>query len=194
METNAHTLSNLVVHGHWNNAFPSASESQSYDRVDKTILATILYGTLTHRPGWPLSLVDVASLGSGIRDGRAARVAKASANRWLSFRSFYTYVLRGTPLYVNCCSYTRASSLMAVRSTPFLSSFFQGCVQLPILAFTLNTAPTRRDFFRSDQATPRGELEAARAFGMSGWTLYRCIILPSAFSGGALRLIATKSS
>ena len=33
---------------------------------------------------------------------------------------------------------------------------------------------------RSDKATSRGEIEAARAYGMSGLTLYRCIILPSA--------------
>ena len=69
-----------------------------------------------------------------------------------------------------------------MRSTPLLSSFFLDALNCTILAFTLNTAAyTTEIFCGAIKATPRGEIEAARACGMSGLSLYRCIILPSAF-------------
>jgi arginine/ornithine transport system permease protein len=48
------------------------------------------------------------------------------------------------------------------------------------LAFTLNTvAYTTEIFAGALRATPAGEIEAARAYGLSGWQLYRRILLPS---------------
>ena len=50
-----------------------------------------------------------------------------------------------------------------------------------LLAFTLNTcAYTTEIFAGAIRATPYGEIEAARAYGMSPFTLYRRVILPSA--------------
>jgi len=50
-----------------------------------------------------------------------------------------------------------------------------------ILALTLNTAAYTTEIFAGAiRATPAGEIESARAFGMSRFTLYRRIILPSA--------------
>ena len=45
----------------------------------------------------------------------------------------------------------------------------------------LNTGAYSAEIFRGAiQAVPHGEVEAARACGMSGWLLYRRIILPKA--------------
>ena len=143
-----------------------------------------LYGTLTRPTGLAITLwLTVASLGLGFVMAVPLAIAKASTNRWLSFPvSFFTYVIRGTPLYIQLLLlYTGVYSLDAVRSTPYLSSFFKDAFNCTIMAFTLNTAAYTTEIFSGAiKATPRGELEAARAFGMSGWTLYRCIILPSA--------------
>jgi len=143
-----------------------------------------LYGTLTRPTGLAITLwLTVASLGLGFVMAVPLAIAKASPNRWLSFPvSFFTYLIRGTPLYIQLLLlYTGVYSLDAVRSTPYLSSFFKDAFNCTILAFTLNTAAYTTEIFSGAiKATPRGELEAARAFGMSGWTLYRCIILPSA--------------
>ena len=49
------------------------------------------------------------------------------------------------------------------------------------LAFSINTtAYTTEIFAGALKATPAGEVEAARAYGLSGWSLYRRILLPSA--------------
>jgi histidine transport system permease protein len=143
-----------------------------------------LWGTLAHPTGLVITLwLLVASLGLGFILAVPLAVAKASRNWWLSIPvSLYAYVLRGTPLYVQLLLiYSGLYSLEAVRSTPFLSTFFRDAFNCTILAFTLNTtAYTTEIFAGAIKATPSGEIEAARAYGMSGLTLYRCIILPSA--------------
>jgi histidine transport system permease protein len=143
-----------------------------------------LWGTLAHPTGLVITLwLTVASLGLGFVLAIPLAIAKVSPNRWLSFPvALYTYVLRGTPLYIQLLLlYTGVYSLETVRSTPFLNGFFRDAFNCTILAFTLNTAAYTTEIFAgSIKATPRGEIEAARAFGMSGLTLYRCIILPSA--------------
>jgi histidine transport system permease protein len=143
-----------------------------------------LCGTPAHPTGLVITLwLLVASLGLGFILAVPLSVAKASRNWWLSVPvSVYAYVIRGTPLYVQLLLiYSGLYSLDAVRSTPFLSTFFRDAFNCTILAFTLNTAAYTTEIFAGAiQATSSGEIEAARAYGMSGLTLYRCIILPSA--------------
>src|SRR6202030_2223314 len=142
-----------------------------------------LCGTLAHPTGLVITLwLTVASLGLGFLLAVPLAVAKVSPNRWISVPvSLYTYVVRGTPLYVQLLLlYSGVYTLDSVRSPPVLNSFFRDAFNYTILAFTLNTAAYTPDIFAgSIKATPRGEIEAARAFGMSGLILYRCIVLPS---------------
>lgn len=95
---------------------------------------------------------------------------------------FYTYVFRGTPLYIQLLLlYTGVYSLEMVRSQPELNAFFREGINCTLLAFALNTcAYTTEVFAGAIRTTPYGEVEAGRAYGMSRFTLYRRIILPSA--------------
>jgi histidine transport system permease protein len=100
-------------------------------------------------------------------------VARVSKNKLLS-RSvwLYTYVFRGTPLYVQLLlCYTGLYSLEVVRNHTLLNEFFRDGMHCTLLAFI---------FAGAIRATPYGEIEAARAYGMSSFTLYRRVILPSA--------------
>jgi histidine transport system permease protein len=94
----------------------------------------------------------------------------------------YTFVIRGTPLYVQLLIiYTGFYSLDFVRDTPPLADFFKHGLNCTILAFALNTgAYTTEIFAGSIRETSFGEVEAARSLGMSQVTLYRRIIIPSA--------------
>jgi histidine transport system permease protein len=143
-----------------------------------------LFGTPRHLTGLAVTLwLTAASVGLGFVLAVPLSVARASTNRWLSAPvSFYTYLIRGTPLYVQLLLlYSGVYTLDSVRSTPFLNAFFRDALNCTILAFTLNTgAYTTEIFAGAIKATPHGEIEAARAYGMSNFTLYRCIILPSA--------------
>ncbi|WP_248321668.1 MULTISPECIES: ABC transporter permease [unclassified Caballeronia] len=125
----------------------------------------------------------VVSIGLGFCLSVPLAVARVSKNKLLS-RSvwLYTYVFRGTPLYVQLLlCYTGLYSLQVVRDHMLLSEFFRSGMNCTLLAFTLNTcAYTTEIFAGAIKATPYGEIEAARAYGMSSFTLYRRVILPSA--------------
>ncbi|GAB5100577.1 ABC transporter permease [Caballeronia sp. LP006] len=125
----------------------------------------------------------VISIGLGFCLSIPLSVARVSKNKLLS-RSvwLYTYVFRGTPLYVQLLlCYTGLYSLQVVRDHMLLADFFKSGMNCTLLAFTLNTcAYTTEIFAGAIKATPYGEIEAARAYGMSSFTLYRRVILPSA--------------
>ncbi|CAN7466797.1 ABC transporter permease [Trinickia sp. LjRoot230] len=125
----------------------------------------------------------VVSIGIGFCLSIPLAVARVSQNRLLSGAVWlYTYIFRGTPLYVQLLlCYTGIYSLEVVRAHPLLNDFFRDGMHCTLLAFTLNTgAYTTEIFAGAIKATAYGEIEAARAYGMSRFTLYRRIILPSA--------------
>jgi len=94
----------------------------------------------------------------------------------------YTYVFRGTPLYVQLLLiYSGVYSLEFVREHALLNEFFRSGLHCAILAFGLNTAAYTTEIFAGAiRAISHGEVEAARAYGMSTWTMYCRIVLPSA--------------
>jgi polar amino acid transport system permease protein len=68
-----------------------------------------------------------------------------------------------------------------VRHT-FLWPVFRDAYWCALIAFALNTGGYSAEILRGAiQAVPKGEVEAARAIGMSLVTAYRRIILPRAF-------------
>ena len=86
----------------------------------------------------------------------------------------YTYVIRGTPMLVQLfLIYYGLAQFEAVRESfmwPLLSSAtFCAC-----LAFAINTSAYTAEIIAG------GEIEAAKAMGMSRYKLYRRILLPSA--------------
>lgn len=110
-------------------------------------------------------------------------VGRVSSNKFLRYPIWlYTYVFRGTPLYVQLLVfYSGMYSLEIVRGTDFLNAFFRSGLNCTILALTLNTcAYTTEIFAGAIRAVPHGEIEAANAYGFSRFKLYTCIILPSA--------------
>ena len=107
---------------------------------------------------------------------RVSRHPLVNISAWL-----YTYVIRGTPMLVQLfLIYYGLAQFEAVRESifwPWLSSAtFCAC-----LAFAVNTsAYTAEIIAGSLKATPHGEIEAAKAMGMSRMKMYRRILLPSA--------------
>ncbi len=93
----------------------------------------------------------------------------------------YTYAIRGTPMLVQLyLLYYGLAQFEAVRESfmwPYLSSAtFCAC-----LAFAINTSAYSAEILAGSlKATPHGEIEAAKAMGMSRGKLYRRILLPSA--------------
>ncbi|NIF20840.1 MULTISPECIES: ABC transporter permease [Pantoea] len=110
-------------------------------------------------------------------------IGRVSPNRYIRFPIWlFTYVFRGTPLYVQLLVfYTGMYTLEVVKGTELLNAFFRSGLNCTLLAFTLNTcAYTTEIFAGAIRSVNHGEIEAARAYGFSTFKLYRCIILPSA--------------
>ncbi|WP_369798931.1 ABC transporter permease [Cupriavidus sp. SK-4] len=125
----------------------------------------------------------VLSLAIGFMAAVPLAVARASSNRWLATPvRLYTYLFRGTPLYVQLLLiYSGVYGLATVRDIDVLNQFFRNGFNCTILAFALNTcAYTTEIFAGAIASTAYGEVEAARAYGMSRWKLYLRVILPSA--------------
>lgn len=101
---------------------------------------------------------------------------------WIPTYVFIFY-FRGTPLLVQIfLIYYGSGQFMEILSQLGLWTFFREAHFCAILSLTLNTAAYTAEILRGAiQAVPFGEIEAARACGMSGSLLYRRIILPKAF-------------
>ncbi|MFT0174755.1 ABC transporter permease [Paraburkholderia mimosarum] len=125
----------------------------------------------------------VASLAIGFMLALPLAVARVCPNRCISTPvRLYTYVFRGTPLYVQLLLiYTGIYSFGFIRSREISDALFRSGFNCAILAFSLNTcAYTTEIFAGAMRSMSHGEVEAARAYGMSGFNLYRRIIIPSA--------------
>lgn len=110
-------------------------------------------------------------------------VARVSSRRWLSVPVWlFTYLFRGTPLFVQLLLiYSGLGSLHWIQDSPPLWDFFREGLNCTITALALNTCAYSTEIFAGAiDATPSGEVEAGRAIGMTGLTLYRRILLPSA--------------
>lgn len=93
----------------------------------------------------------------------------------------YTYLFRGTPLLIQLyIIYYGIAQIPGIQST-FWWVIFREPFYPALLAFTLNTAAYTTEIFRGAiAATPQGEIEAAKAYGMSWFLRLRRIVLPSA--------------
>jgi octopine/nopaline transport system permease protein len=97
----------------------------------------------------------------------------------------YVAVFRGTPLLIQLfIVYYGLASLPAVRHSLFWP-FLRDAFDCAVLSLGLCTAGYQAEIFRGALiAVPHGQVEAARACGMSGLLLFRRIIFPIALRHG----------
>jgi polar amino acid transport system permease protein len=113
-------------------------------------------------------------------------LVQVTGPRWLAVlaRSFCT-VIRGTPLLIQLwLLYYGLGSLFplvpGIRES-FLWPVLRDAFPYAVLAFSLSVAGYEGEVMRGAfKSVPKGELEAARAFGMSRFTVLRRIWLPRA--------------
>jgi His/Glu/Gln/Arg/opine family amino acid ABC transporter permease subunit len=111
-------------------------------------------------------------------------LARLSENRLVyGLATAYSLFFRGTPLLVQIfLVYFGLGQFDFVRDS-FLWPFLREAYVCALLTFSLNTAAYSGEVLRGGiLAVPRGEVEAAKATGMSRFTAYRLVILPRAFS------------
>ncbi|WP_139158934.1 ABC transporter permease [Vibrio sonorensis] len=105
-------------------------------------------------------------------------IARNSNNLLLSAPSWsFIYFFRGTPLLVQLyLIYYGMDQFFPVKDTLWEHAWF--CA---LVAFVLNTSAYTAEIIRGAiNGLPKGEVEAAKAYGMSTFKTYQRIILPSA--------------
>ncbi|MBB6219616.1 ABC transporter permease [Rhizobium leguminosarum] len=146
-------------------------------------IAIALEALLTLPRGLALTLaLTFASLAAGFVISVPLAFLRASPNPWAFGPVLaYTYAFRGTPLLVQLfliyygigqLPFVRQSFLWAVMREPFWCAF---------IAFTLNSAAHTTEVLRGGiQTVPLGQIEAAKALGLSRLHVMRLIVFPLA--------------
>ena len=129
-----------------------------------------------------LELVLYSAL-AGLAIAVPLALMRASKNRVVSVLPWaYIYFFRGTPLLVQIfLIYYGSAQFDLIRNTS-LWEIFSEPFWCALIALTLNTAAYSAELVRGAiQSIPKGEIEAAEAFGMSKLVQIRRIVLPRAF-------------
>lgn len=129
-----------------------------------------------------LILVSI-SLALGLLGAVPLAVLRTSKNRLVSGPiQAFVYFFRGTPLLVQMFLIYYGMGQFEPVKASFLWIFFKEAYFCALFAFTLNTCAYTTEIIRGAiENTPHGEVEAAKAAGMSSLLRFRRIILPSAF-------------
>jgi arginine/ornithine transport system permease protein len=132
---------------------------------------------------WTTIWLVAAALALGFCLSIPLAVARTSGNPLLNWPVWaYTYFFRGTPLLIQLFMiYYGLGQFEAVQQSIFWPLLKEAWF-CALLAFALNTAAYTTEILRGAiEVTPVGEVEAAKAAGMSPFMMLRRIILPSAF-------------
>jgi polar amino acid transport system permease protein len=121
----------------------------------------------------------VMALLTGFLLATALAVAKGSANPWVRKPSeWFIFVFRGSPLFIQFFfAYFLFLSLKSVN--PIFDAFTAAWLGALIVLFLNTAAYTGEIFYGALRSIPKGDIEAADAYGMSGWPRFRRIIWPT---------------
>ena len=134
---------------------------------------------------WNLYFV-ILSLGFGFVLANGLALAKASRNTWVRRPADgFIFVFRGSPLFIQFfLAYSALvllpreglSILGLTLPTGWLTRAWAGA----LIVLTLNTAAYSAEIFHGAlRNVPKGDLEAADAYGMTGWKRFRRIVWPT---------------
>ena len=146
-----------------------------FDFISKTFVRLLAALPLTLSV-WFLSVVLGALIAAGVTWMRVSGVKPFEL-----FARAYVMVFRGTPLLIQLfVVYYGLASLPAVRAS-FAWGFLRNAFNCAVLALALCTAAYQAEIFRGALlAVPHGQVEAARACGMSRLLMFRRIFFPIA--------------
>ena len=126
------------------------------------------------------------SLLAGFLLANALAMAKASRHAWLRKPAeWFIFVFRGSPLFIQFVLAYEALVLLPrtgiilwgiTVETSWLTKAWAGAL---IVLFFNTAAYSAEIFFGALRSIPKGDLEAADAYGLSGWSKYRRVQWPT---------------
>lgn len=147
--------------------------------------ATLFLHTMTNLAlGFGLTVyIGLASIVLALILGLALALMRISSSNLAGrFAFLYSTCFRGTPLLVQLfILYYGIGTLPFVRNNPALWWLFSDGGRCAILAIGLNSGAYVSEVLRGGfQSVPKGQIEAAKACGMSGLMRFRRVVFPLA--------------
>jgi len=127
---------------------------------------------------WNIYFGTIALL-SGFFLATAVAMGKASRTFWIRKLSvWFIFVFRGSPLFIQFFfAYFLFLSLKGVW--PVFSPFTSAWLGALVVLFLNTAAYSAEIFYGALLSIPKGDIEAADAYGLSGWSRFRRIIWPT---------------
>ena len=121
----------------------------------------------------------VIALTSGFFLATALAVGKSSSSVWIRKPSEWViFLFRGTPLFIQFFfAYFLFLQLKSVF--PFFAPFTAAWLGALIVLFLNTAAYSGEIFYGALRSVPRGDLEAADAYGLAGWNKFRRVTWPT---------------
>ncbi|MBN9889430.1 ABC transporter permease [Salipiger abyssi] len=121
----------------------------------------------------------VLALISGFFLATAVAVGKASKSRWLRKPSeWFIFIFRGSPLFIQFFfAYFLFLSLKSL--SPIFDPFSSAWLGALVVLFLNTAAYSGEIFYGALLSVPKGDVEAADAYGFSGWPRFRKIVWPT---------------
>lgn len=106
-------------------------------------------------------------------------LGKAASNRWLRKPAeWFIFVFRGSPLFIQFFfAYFVFLSLKGVW--PVFSPFTSAWLGALVVLFLNTAAYTGEIFYGALKSIPKGDIEAADAYGLLGWARFKRVIWPT---------------
>ena len=119
------------------------------------------------------------ALAAGFFLASVVALGKASPNFWLRKSSeWFIFVFRGSPLFIQFFfAYFLFLSLKGVSS--FFDPFTSAWLGALIVLFLNTAAYSGEIFYGALRSVPKGDLEAADAYGLTGWAKFKRITWPT---------------
>ncbi|EAR49432.1 His/Glu/Gln/Arg/opine family ABC transporter, permease protein [Oceanicola granulosus HTCC2516] len=127
---------------------------------------------------WNIYFGAVALL-SGFLLANAVALGKASRSRWTRKPAeWFVFVVRGSPLFIQF--FFAYFAFLSLKSRyPFFDMFTSAWLGAAIVLFLNTAAYSGEIFYGALRSIPKGDMEAADAYGLSGWHRFRRITWPT---------------
>lgn len=121
----------------------------------------------------------IMALATGFFLATALALGKASSNIWLRKPSeWFIFIFRGSPLFIQFF-FAYFFFLSLKKAYPMFDAFTSAWLGALIVLFFNTAAYSGEIFYGALRSIPKGDVEAADAYGMSGWSRFRRIIWPT---------------
>ena len=109
----------------------------------------------------------------------ALAVGKSSTNRWLRKPSeWFIFIFRGSPLFIQFF-FAYFFFLSLKKPYPMFDALTSAWLGALIVLFLNTAAYSGEIFYGALRSIPKGDIEAADAYGLTGWSRFRRIVWPT---------------